>query len=293
MPITVGFIGFGEVGSALLSAMRAGGADVAAFDVLESKVSEAGAVFRPVAELVGRSEYILSTVTTPAARGAAESCLPYLKRGQVYVDLNSTSPSVKLELDRVIRPTGAHFVEGAILGAVGVTGAATRILIGGLAGQGVVETLKALGLKVSFFSEEIGKASTFKMLRSIFSKGLEALILEMLIAGRRAGMESDLWADVAEFMSRNPFDRVAENWLQTHAVACDRRYHEMVQVVETMREIGVVPVMTIATESFFDRSRALGLQHAFPAKPDSKEEVVAFMEHRLCDAEPQAAAELP
>jgi len=293
MPITVGFIGFGEVGSTFLAAMCASGADVAAFDVLESRVSEAGAAFRPLAELVGRSEYILSTVTTTAAKGAAESCLPYLKRGQVYVDLNSTSPSVKLELDRVIRPTGAQFVEGAILGAVGVTGAATRILIGGPAGRGAVETLKAMGLKVSFFSEEIGKASTFKMLRSIFSKGLEALILEMLISGRRAGIESELWADVAEFMSRNPFDRVAENWLQTHAVACDRRYHEMVQVVETMREIGVAPVMTIATESFFDRSRALGLQQAFPAKPGSKEEVVAFMERKLCDAEPSTAAERP
>ncbi len=163
-----------------------------------------------------------------------------------------------------------------------MTGAATRILIGGPAARAVVESLQAVGLSVSFFSEEIGKASTFKMLRSIFSKGLEALILELLIAGRHAGIESDLWADIAEFMGRNSFDRVAENWLQTHAIACDRRYHEMVQVVETMREIGVAPVMTIATESFFNRSRALGLQQAFPAKPDSKEEVVAFMEQRLC-----------
>jgi 3-hydroxyisobutyrate dehydrogenase-like beta-hydroxyacid dehydrogenase len=204
-----------------------------------------------------------------------------LKPGQVYVDLNSTSPAVKIDADKIIQPTGAHFVEGAILGAVGATGAATHVLTGGAAGREVAETLTRLGLHVSFYSEEIGKASMFKMLRSIFSKGLEALILELLIAGKRAGIEKDLWKDVADFMANNPFERVAANWTQSHAVAYDRRYHEMVQVRQTLREIGLDPMMTAATETFFDRSRAIGLDKAFPKKPDSMDAVVAFMEKRL------------
>jgi len=285
MAIRIGFIGFGEVGSTFLAAMRAGGADTAAFDIIESKVKEAGAAYKAIGDLVGGSELILSTVTTQAARSAAESCLPYLKRGQFYVDLNSTSASIKLELDRIIRPTRAQFVEGAILGAVGVTGAATRILIGGPAGRDIAESLRAAGLNTTFFSEELGKASTFKMLRSIFSKGVEALVLELLIAGRRAGIETELWTDVTEFMDRNAFGQVAENWIQTHATACERRYHEMVQVAETLREIGIAPVMAAATESFFNRSRLLELYRAFPTKPRSKEEVITYMEGRLRSTE--------
>jgi 3-hydroxyisobutyrate dehydrogenase-like beta-hydroxyacid dehydrogenase len=209
-----------------------------------------------------------------------------LRKGQVYVDLNSTSPSVKVNLDEVIRKTGAHFVEGAILGAVGATGTATHVLTGGAKGQEIAETLTALGLNVSFYSKEIGKASMFKMLRSIFSKGMEALILELLIAGRRAGIEKDLWKDVSDFMSRTPFDRVASNWTRSHAVAFERRYHEMVQVRETMREIGLDPILTMATEAFFDRSRALGLDQAFPEKPEAAEAVVEYIERRLRGSQP-------
>ncbi len=281
MPLAVGFIGLGEVGCTFSAAMRARGVEVAAYDLLRDRVTSAGVTYRSLPELIAGADYVLSTVLTRAAKPAAEHCLPHLKPGQVYVDLNSTKPSVKRDLEAMIQTTGARFVEGAILGAVGVTGASTRILAGGSYGQQAAAALTSAGLNVSFYSNEIGKASTFKMLRSIFSKGLEALILEFLIAGRHAGIEDDLWKDVAEFMTRNPFDRVAENWLQSHAVAHSRRYEEMVQVTETMRELGIDPLMTSATERFFERSGALGLDRAFPAKPSAMAAVVAFMEEAL------------
>jgi 3-hydroxyisobutyrate dehydrogenase len=281
MTLRVGFIGLGEAGSTLAAAMRVRGVEVEAYDLAAEKVTAAGIPFRAIPDLVSRSEYLFSTVTTEHAKQAAGSCRPYLSSGKLYVDLNSTSPSVKADLDALITPTGAHFVEGAILGAVGVTGAATRILTGGPHGESAARALTAAGLNVSFYSAEIGKASTFKMLRGIFSKGMEALILEFLIAGLRAGIEKDLWADVTDFMSGNPFERVAENWGQGHATAYERRYHEMVQVTETMREIGIEPLMTAATETFFRRSCELDLKQAFPLKPSSMEEVAAYMEHRL------------
>ena len=55
----------------------------------------------------------------------------------------------------------------------------------------------------------------------------------------------------------------------------------MVQVRETVREIGLDPILTMATEAFFDRSRALGLDTAFQEKPDSMEAVVELMERKL------------
>ena len=283
--MTVGFIGFGEVGSAFSAAMRARGVEVTAYDIVQKKVTLSDVPYRPLDELVRHADYLLSAVTTQAAVSVAESCVRYLESGQVYVDLNSTSPAVKAELDKIIRPSGAHFVEGAILGAVGVTGADTKILVGGPKARAVAEALTGTGLRASFYSEEIGKASMFKMLRSIFSKGLEALILELLIAGKRAGIEDDVWLEVVELMTGNPFERVAGNWVRSHPAACDRRFHEMVQATATIREIGLSPLMTAATETFFDRSRALGLDEAFPAKPACMEDVVAFMEDRLCGPE--------
>ena len=109
----------------------------------------------------------------------AEECVGHLKSGKLYIDLNSTAPDVKVKIAEIIQPTGADFVEGAILGAVGVTGAKTRILTAGEKGKDTAQTLSELGLNVSYYGPNIGQASMFKMLRSIFSKGLEALMLEL------------------------------------------------------------------------------------------------------------------
>ncbi len=120
-----------------------------------------------------------------------------------------------------------------------------------------------------------------KMLRSIFTKGVECLLVEMLAAGKRSGVDSYLWKDIVSFMSENPFETVAENWIKTHVTACGRRYQEMTQIVETLEELGINPVMTKATETFFDRSASMELHRHFPKSPDSTESVVEFFSTRL------------
>lgn len=281
MPLKVGFIGAGEVCRCFAPAMEQRGVEVAAFDVDAAKSAAGGIRHQPLAGLIGWADYVLSTVTVSQAVIAAQSCAPHLRPGKVYVDLNSTSPEVKRRLEAIIVAAGADFVEGAILGAVGVSGARTRILTGGGKGKIAAEMLAQAGLAASFYSEETGKASMFKMLRSVFSKGLEALILELLIAGRRAGMEQDLWADISKFMSSHSFDEVAGNWVRSHAAACERRRDEMAQVNEVLKGIGVEGLMSEATEAFFRRSSELGLRENFPLKAGSAGEVVAFLEGRL------------
>lgn len=291
--VSVGFVGFGAVAATFAKPMIEHGAQVSAYDllldsqggreILQRRAQTEGVQFRPLPEVAGRASYVLSTVTTRVARQVAQACVPYLRPGQVYVDLNSTTPAAKVEMAAIIGPTGAQFVEGAILGAVGATGAATRILLGGAMGPPAAQALARLGLNVEHYSAEIGKASQFKALRSIFSKGLEALLIECLVAGRRAGIEADLWDEAVGLMTHHPFDRTAANWIETHAVAYERRYHEMVQVAQVMREIGVEPVMTAATIAFFERSQALGLGEAFPEKPASMDVVIEFIAQRLME----------
>ena len=287
----IAFIGFGEVASILSEAMCNTGAKVAAYDVLldqergmdtlQQRARITDIRFCPLPEATCNAEYILSTVTTRVAEAAAQSCAAHLKPGQTYVDLNATAPSVKRKIADIVQPTGAAFVEGAILGAVGVTGARTRILTGGVQGAKAAEALAELGLNDGFYSPKIGKASTFKMLRSIFSKGLEALLLEFLIAGKRAGIQDDLWQEITELFSQNTFEKVAANWIQTHATAHKRRHHEMTQVTGVLKELDLDPMLTESTEAFFKRSCALGLDKAFPERPDTMQDVIDFMEQHL------------
>ena len=289
--IKIGFIGFGEVASIFSKEMSCKEAEIRTYDIL---ISQKGGLeiikkrmlkdniqIASLEEVIVKSDYIFSSVPSQFARDVAKECVKYLKPNKVYVDLNSTSPFIKIEVSKIIQSTKADFIEGAILGAVGITGSKTHILVTGKKGKEVAEVFNKLGMNISYYSPEIGKASMFKMLRSIFSKGLEALILECLIAGKKAGIEKDLWDDITDFMSKKPFDQIAANWIQTHVTAYERRYHEIVQVVETMKKIGVEPIMTSNTENFFKRSLSLELKEAFPEKPDSFEKVIDFISEKL------------
>ena len=292
MSRSIAFVGYGEVAAAFSAALAARGARVSSYDVLldqpggkerlAARAAGTAVRFCPLADALRDASYVLSTVTTSVALEAARKCVPYLGPGHAYVDLNATDPAVKLDIERVIAPSGAAFVEGAVLGAVGVTGAKTEILFGGPHGPRAEAELKGeLGLNVRHYSDEIGKASMFKMLRSVFSKGMEALLIEFLVAGERAGIRDDLWREVTELFTAHPFEKTASNWVRSHATAHARRYHEMKQVAGVLRQLGVEPTITSATEAFFQRSGTLGLGDRFKTTPAAMDELVRYLNERL------------
>ena len=277
----IGFIGFGEVGRTFSQEMKARGAEVYFYDIVNKK-PESWIVSLPLPDLIGRCDIILSTSSTHVAVEVAQEASGYLTPGKIYVDMNSTSASVKNRIADVIEPSKADFIEGAILSAVGETGPKASILVCGGKAEAVSSMMNHLGLiNLKYFSPKIGEASQVKMLRSVFSKGIECLLLEMLMAGRQAGVAEYLWKDIVDFMTKNSFERVAENWIRTHPVAFERRYHEMVQVVETLKEMGVEPLMTEGAKDFFKRSCALGLEKTFKTKPENFWDVPNYMEMEL------------
>ncbi|RPI19917.1 MAG: NAD(P)-dependent oxidoreductase, partial [Acidobacteria bacterium] len=114
-----GFIGFGEVGQVFSRALREKGGEILIYDILldhplrapllQERIRQAGAVAGSLSEVVSRSDYLFSVVTTEVAKAAAELCSEHLKPGQFYVDLNSTSPTVKVNIGRIIEDRGADF----------------------------------------------------------------------------------------------------------------------------------------------------------------------------------------
>jgi 3-hydroxyisobutyrate dehydrogenase-like beta-hydroxyacid dehydrogenase len=279
----IGFIGFGEVGKTFSKEMTANGAEVYYYDIVDKKPEE-GISFLPLRELVLTCNIILSTVATHVAIEVAKEAVKYLDSGKTYADMNSTSASVKNKIAQIIEKSGANFIEGAILSAVGETGPRASILVSGKKAEEFSRFMNRYGLiNLKYFSSNIGDASLVKMIRSIFSKGVECLLLEMLIAGKRAGVEDYLWKDIVDFMTKNSFKSVAENWIRTHPLACERRYHEIVQVLETLEEINIEAIMTRGTRDFFQRSRAMGLEKIFSTKPDEFWNVPICMEKELKD----------
>ncbi len=295
----IAFVGFGEVASRFAEALQAGGAEVRAYDVMldgadgERRLRERARgrtpVFLPLEKCLASADVVLSTVTTDVALAAAERCVPHLRPDQVYVDLNATSPATKREIAQRVERTGAHFVEGAILPLVNVMGARSQVLLCGAKAAPTAEALSALGLNFNDYGREVGKASSFKMLRSIFSKGIEALLVECLLAGRRAGVADDLWREIVATLDAASFEEVGGNWVRTHATAHRRRHAEMVQVAALLRDMGIDAPMTEGTVALFDRSTRVDLKSAFPSVPSSVDAVIAALDERIRNSQPQEA----
>ena len=284
----IGFVGFGEVASRFGEVLAQAGARVLAYDVLmereggratlEERVRGSAPEFVTLAQLAQGADLVFSTVTTDVAMTAARACAPLLRPGQVFVDLNATSPGVKREIAAVVGSSGASFVEGAILPLVNTMGARSQVLVCGDRAGEVAARANALGLNFRDYGPEVGRASSFKMLRSVFSKGVEALLVECLLAGRRAGVESDLWREIVGTIDAAPFAEVGGNWVRTHGTAHARRFHEMVQVAELLASLGVDAPMTRGTVGLFERSTRLGLKESFSSPPAAHADVIAALD---------------
>jgi len=283
----IGIIGFGTVGAVLANILNRSGVEFVVYDILMEDPAHKKAILdkakqynAPVTDLpylIQQSTYIISAVTTQVAETVANRCLPYLKKNHFFIDCNSTSPGTKINIKKIIESGEADFIEGVILNAVNRDDSTVQMLIGGEKGEEVAAFLQRNNINARFYAEETGNASMFKMLRSIFSKGVEVLLLEMLAAAKKAGIEKHLWKEITTFIDSKPFEEIGETWMKSHAIAYERRFHEMEQVIETMKEIGISPILTQATLEYFKQSITLNLRSYFPEAPASADEVITVI----------------
>ncbi|MDH4325864.1 MAG: NAD(P)-binding domain-containing protein, partial [Betaproteobacteria bacterium] len=201
MSEAIAFIGFGEAGQTLSRGLVAEARTPAirTYDILFGK--PAGAPLEAAARALGvgmardhvdavrEAGLIMLTVTASSSLEAAKSCLPGLRKGQLFLDMNSVSPNRKLETAALVAPTGAAYVDVAVMAPAAPYLHKVPCLIGGPGAAALAPRAAALGMKMELVSAEVGQASAIKMFRSIVVKGLEALLVESMTAAAEYGVE--------------------------------------------------------------------------------------------------------
>ncbi len=251
MALEIAIIGYGEVGQLFARQFVASGqAKVVVYD----RKFDAPAFRAPLAEIASNdgvrledstvaaitgAAIVISAVTADQAVAVAQAVAHDLKPGQVYIDLNSISPSTKRRVAEPVGESGADFLEFAVMSPVAELGLGSPILAGGKRVREIADQLNVLGMKVKPVSSEIGVASATKLCRSIVIKGMEAIMVELNLAASKAcvlpavlasltasypGMD---WAEVAEIMPT----RVARHGA--------RRAAEMREAAVMMEEMGL------------------------------------------------------
>lgn len=272
--IALAFIGFGEAAGAFLKGWRSEGptprasaydiktdsADATVADAKRADYAAAGAdgCETPAKALEGAGA-IFSVVTADQALAAAQNAAGIDLAGAIYFDCNSCSPGTKRQAAALIEKAGGRYVDVAVMSPVDAKLHKTPLLISGPhAGEGL-EVLNALSMSAEVVDGDIGTASSIKMVRSIVVKGLEAITLECVLAGRRAGVDERVLASLeASYPGFGWTERAAYMMerAMTHGI---RRAAEMREVAVTVDELGIGPFMSAATAQRQDEAGALKL----------------------------------
>lgn len=246
--VDIGLIGCGEVGAILIDDLHAAGARVTAYDLrfedpadsLAGSVRAAGATAAAsLPEAVRGRDLVISAVTAAAAEAVSLQAAKHLAAGAFLVDLNSVSPATRRISAEATDAGGGRYVEAAVMAPFPPRRIATPTLLGGPHAAAARPLLSDLGFKAQVFAATIGRASAVKMCRSIFVKGLEAIVSESLLAARRYGVETEVLASLSNTLPHDDWPRLAKYLVTRTLIHGRRRSEEMREVVQTLRDAGL------------------------------------------------------
>ena len=197
------------------------------------------------AEALAGAPLVLSLVTADQAAQAARDYAGFLAPGAIWCDMNSVAPDTKREAAQAIEAAGGLYVDVAVLAPVNPARMAVPLLVAGKAAGRAEALLRAAGFtNTRVVGEQVGRASTIKMIRSVMVKGLEALTAEMIIAAEAAGVKDEVLASLDASERAQPWDVRADYNLDRMLLHGRRRAAEMDESAKTLQSLGISPMMT-------------------------------------------------
>ncbi|ARJ66631.1 dehydrogenase [Magnetospirillum sp. ME-1] len=255
--LSIGLIGYGEVGRILAEDLRAQGVRVLACDIklgtpAEDELREHAARFGVVlvkdhAVLAASVTLVISAVTASQAVPVAAACAPGLRAQTWFLDFNSASPKAKIEAAGLVTAAGGRFVEGAVMTSVPPYRIKVPLLLGGPEAGGLEPLLNGLGFVPKVASDRLGVASATKMCRSVMIKGLEAMVIESFTAARAYGVEDAVIASLEETFPGMEWEKLGAYFFQRVIRHGRRRAEEVREVAKTVREAGLDPFSAAGT----------------------------------------------
>lgn len=248
----IAIIGLGEVGGRYAAALVHAGHQVCGTDPADNPTPDGVARVATIADAVRDAGAIFVMTGAKAAPQIARAVAAGLQPGVCYADFTSSKPTTMAELATEINATGGQFADVAIVGPVSWHGAKTPLMASGPGAPVVAELMRPIGANIEVLDEPAGAAMAHKLLRSVFMKGLAAVIGEAVEAGRSAGYEDWIRDQIAKQLAGDGqavIDRLLTG-TRTHA---ERRAQEMEDTAKYLAELGVPTTMTSATHASLER----------------------------------------
>ncbi len=266
--MNVGIIGFGEVGQIFAKGLIECGHCVYVYDILlqeaqnplTDKILTLGA--EPVDQIqsLGKTcSLIISVVSSSASESVSRNISETLVEGTMFLDLTTSTPQRKNTNEKFITSVGGTYIDGAIMGTVATDQFDVPLLIAGEKSKETSEFLNSLGFHSQEISLPNGGAASIKLIRSVFMKGLEALIIETMVAAKKFNVADEVMESVSKTINNNDFTELSNALITTHVIHRNRRYKEVLDSSNLIQEADVASHVLRGVISFFSSSVATEL----------------------------------
>ncbi len=272
-------IGYGEVGRAFASRIELSGTELRCVDPAAAGRHGEIRVDPALPDQIAPGTLVLSAVPSAAAQAVADE-LASRSEELLLIDLTSSPQELMRACAKKFEGSGTAFVDGAIMGSVDLAGADAPIVLSGPEAERAATELAAIGLHATALANsQPGDACGLKLLRTLMTKGIEALAVECFSAADRMGLSAEIRANLADVNAR-PFPDLLDAMVRTHVVHAPRRQHEVAAALEQARSVGLrTPVTDAVLEAY--RRTAHRIETEKPQPPAQVEQAVRWLAEDL------------
>lgn len=267
----IGFIGLGNMGGRMTRRLVDAGIAVLGYDAAPQRVAAAGAkVAGSIEEVVKFADVVMmslpdSKVVETVVEGEG-GVLAHCRAGQIVVDLSTAAASSTIRLAQCFAQQGVQYVDAGISGGAAAAEKGTlTLMVGGdeHAVASIEWAFAPISAKVAYMGAS-GAGHTTKLLNNFLNAVSLAASAEVMVAGKKAGLDLRLLLDVlnsssgVNFATLNRFPKIVEGDYLEGGLTGKLMTKDVVLYVDRARELGVVSLNAAGPLASFGLGTALG-----------------------------------
>lgn len=271
----IGFVGFGEAAYYISIGLKEQGVSgIIGFDVMykdaergkliKKRAAEAGVqLLDSLRQVAENSDVLFVAVPSSNTHDVCIKVSKYLRAGMIYADVTASTPELKQKIWQVIKNKGVLFSDFAMMGPLPLNRHKVPVFASGNGTQALIDLMSPFGMIIKKVGEEPGEASAIKLIRSIYMKGVAALMIEMLQASEYYNVSERVISSVADTINSTDFVSTMNRLVTGTAIHSKRRSDELKGSIQMLDEMGLDCSMSKAAKNKHDLITAAGLSEAF------------------------------
>jgi 3-hydroxyisobutyrate dehydrogenase len=264
----IGFVGLGNMGGRITRRLIAAGHSVLGFDAAPGRAEACGAkAAGSVADVAkGADTILLSLPDSTVVEPVAAEILQHTRTGQVVVDLSTAAPGSTMQLAARFAERGASYIDAGISGGAAAAEKGTlTLMVGGdkAAADKLKDVFAPFATKVVYMGAS-GAGHTTKLLNNFLNAVSLAATAEVMVAGKKAGLDLHLLLEVlnsssgVNFATLNRFPKIVDGDYLEGGLTGKLMTKDVVLYVDRLHQLGVASLNAAGPMASFGLATALG-----------------------------------